>query len=64
MHTTLQPTAAPTRKVAYGLTLGTPFAIALVWVTRQFGIEMSAEVAAAFGAIMGQATSYFTKERR
>jgi len=58
-----QPTAAPTRKIARGLTLGVPGAVIAVWIATQFGFEMGPEVATAFGGLITQLVSYFTKER-
>jgi len=60
---TLQPTAAPTRKVATGVAVGVPGAVIAVWIARQFGLDMDPEVAAAFGGIIAQTVSYITKER-
>lgn len=59
-----QPSVAPTRKVGAGLAIGLPGAVIVVWIANQFGLEMSAEVATAFGGIITQLVSYFTKERR
>ena len=58
-----QPTAAPTRKVGTGLAIGIPAAVIIAWVAKQAGAEMSPEVATAFGGLITQLVSYFTKER-
>jgi len=63
MATTLQTTAAPTRKVARGVAIGVPGAVIAVWIAKQFGLEMPPEVAAAFGGFISQLISYITKER-
>jgi len=60
---TLQPTNWPTRKVATGAAVGVPGAMIAVWIATQFGLEMGPEVAAAFGGIITQVVSYWTKER-
>jgi len=58
-----QPTVAPTRKVGAGLAIGIPGAVIIAWVAKQAGVEMSPEVAAAFGGLITQIVSYFTRER-
>ena len=58
-----QPTMAPTRKVGAGVAIGIPGAVIAIWIARQFGLEMGAEVATAFGGIITAIISYLTRER-
>ena len=57
-----QDSATPTRKVGLGAVAGA-LTIIIVWVASDFGgIDVPAEVASAFTAILTFATSYFVKD--
>lgn len=58
-----QPTAAPTRKVAFTAVAGAAFTV-LVWVARDFyGIEVPGEVQGTIHTALAAAVGYFVKDR-
>lgn len=58
-----QPTAAPTRKVAFTAIAGAAFT-AVVWVAKDFyGVEVPGEVQGAVHTALAAAVGYLVKDR-
>jgi len=52
----------PNRKVRSGVVVGGPIAVIAAWIAEAAGYPMPVAVAVAWGTIVSQVVSYFTKE--
>lgn len=50
--------SAPTPKVAAAGALGVPLSLVIVWLAGQLGLDMSAEVGGAIGALIAAGVGY------
>lgn len=57
----VDPSWKPEPKVAAAAAVGTPLAVVLIWLAGHFDLDLTAEVAAAFSALIAAGVGYFKR---